>query len=162
MWSEVPAGTRSFAVTFYDPDTDRGVGGGIGRFCHPAIGSHSWMKVLWEEVDCRRVPSRGERILAPPDLGACPPPGDSAHRYQMTVFALDIELLPLDEQASGAMVGLHAEPACAGESSPELDVWALTGGKRGKRLLPPTLFFPTIFLMPPRTASPLEWLLSNL
>ena len=37
--------------------------------------------------------------------GACPPIGDQPHRYQFTVWALNTDRLPLDEQASGAMVG---------------------------------------------------------
>ena len=37
--------------------------------------------------------------------GAAPPPGDKPHRYQFTVWALKVDSLPLDENASGAMVG---------------------------------------------------------
>ncbi len=37
--------------------------------------------------------------------GACPPPGDKAHRYQLTVWALSVDKLPLDQHASGAMLG---------------------------------------------------------
>ena len=37
--------------------------------------------------------------------GACPPIGDQPHRYQFTVWALNTDRLPIDEQASGAMVG---------------------------------------------------------
>jgi Raf kinase inhibitor-like YbhB/YbcL family protein len=37
--------------------------------------------------------------------GACPPPGDKAHRYQLTVWALGVDKLPLDQHASGAMLG---------------------------------------------------------
>jgi phosphatidylethanolamine-binding protein (PEBP) family uncharacterized protein len=37
--------------------------------------------------------------------------GDRPHRYEFTVWALKVEQLPLDAQASGAMVGymLHAQ-----------------------------------------------------
>jgi Raf kinase inhibitor-like YbhB/YbcL family protein len=38
--------------------------------------------------------------------GPCPPPG-KPHRYQFTVFALKTDKLPLDENASGAMVGFY-------------------------------------------------------
>ncbi|WP_445262367.1 hypothetical protein [Pseudomonas sp. JAI120] len=37
--------------------------------------------------------------------GACPPVEDKPHRYQFTVWALKADKLPLDNQASGALVG---------------------------------------------------------
>mgnify|MGYP000128340838 FL=1 len=37
--------------------------------------------------------------------GACPPEGDKPHRYQITVWALNVDTLPLDNNASGALVG---------------------------------------------------------
>jgi hypothetical protein len=39
--------------------------------------------------------------------GACPPAGAAAHHYQITVYALPAPL-PLDADASGAMVGYMA------------------------------------------------------
>ena len=38
--------------------------------------------------------------------GPCPPPG-KPHHYQFTVYALKIDKLPLDENASAAMVGFY-------------------------------------------------------
>ena len=40
--------------------------------------------------------------------GACPPPGASPHRYVFSVFAMPDETLPLDANASAAMVGFYA------------------------------------------------------
>ena len=37
--------------------------------------------------------------------GACPPEGHGPHRYQFKLIALDVEALPLDDQASAALVG---------------------------------------------------------
>src|SRR5471032_636215 len=37
--------------------------------------------------------------------GACPPAGNKPHRYQITVWALKVDKLPLDQQASAAMLG---------------------------------------------------------
>ena len=37
--------------------------------------------------------------------GACPRPGDKPHRYQITVWALSTDKLPIDSNASGALVG---------------------------------------------------------
>jgi len=39
--------------------------------------------------------------------GPCPPQGDKAHRYQFTVYALKVDKLPLDANASAAMVGFY-------------------------------------------------------
>lgn len=41
--------------------------------------------------------------------GACPPVGYTPHRYQFTVWALKADKLPLDNQASGALVGYMKE-----------------------------------------------------
>lgn len=38
--------------------------------------------------------------------GPCPPPG-KPHRYQITVFALDVDKLGVDENTSGAVVGFN-------------------------------------------------------
>jgi len=37
--------------------------------------------------------------------GACPPVGDPAHRYQLTVYALDVDQLDLPADASAALLG---------------------------------------------------------
>jgi len=39
--------------------------------------------------------------------GPCPPAGDKPHRYQITVYALKVDKLPLDETAPAAMVGFY-------------------------------------------------------
>ena len=48
--------------------------------------------------------------------GVCPPVGDKPHRYQLTVWALDIEKLPLDDQASGALVGFMLNAHSLGQA----------------------------------------------
>jgi len=39
--------------------------------------------------------------------GPCPPSGDQPHRYQFTVFAVDVARLDADEQSSAAVVGFN-------------------------------------------------------
>ena len=39
--------------------------------------------------------------------GPCPPAGDAPHHYEITVYAVKIAKLPLDEAASGARVGFN-------------------------------------------------------
>lgn len=112
-WKNAPANTRSFAVTVYDPDAPTGSGwwhwvvfnlpastlkldAGAGTDGHPALPQG----VIQSRTDFG-TPGYG---------GACPPPGSKPHRYQFTVFALDVDSLPLSPDSSAAMVGfnLHA------------------------------------------------------
>ena len=41
--------------------------------------------------------------------GPCPPPGHGAHRYIITVHALDVERLGLDAKAGAPMVGFNLD-----------------------------------------------------
>jgi Raf kinase inhibitor-like YbhB/YbcL family protein len=99
-WSGAPAGTRSYAVTLYDPDAPTGSG-----FWH------------WLERD---IPVRTTTLNATPPggavsglndagqtgyLGPCPPAGDIVHRYQITVYALDVASLGLPAGAPPAVAG---------------------------------------------------------
>jgi len=109
-WSGAPSGTKSFAVTMYDPDAPTGSG-----WWH-------WGSVQYSA--CRRIVAQGCRrcqkklmpkgaIQARNDYGAfgyggpCPPPGDKPHHYQITVFALDVDKLPnaKNDAGSAALVG---------------------------------------------------------
>ncbi|WP_038497965.1 YbhB/YbcL family Raf kinase inhibitor-like protein [Janthinobacterium agaricidamnosum] len=101
-WSGAPAGTKSFAVTAYDPDAPTGSG-----WWH-------WT-VVNLPANTSSLPSGGVlpagAVQGRTDYGqagfggACPPTGDKPHRYQFTVWALGVDHLPLDGGAGGAMVG---------------------------------------------------------
>lgn len=106
-WTGAPAGTRSFAVTMYDPDAPTGSG-----FWH-------WLIVNIPSATTRIPAGAGQANLPAGSLqtrtdfgtvgygGPCPPLGDAPHRYQFTVLALDIDKLPVDETSSGALVGFN-------------------------------------------------------
>lgn len=111
QWTQPPAGTKSLAVTVYDPDAPTGSGWWHWVvFDIPAMASG-----LAEGAgDGGALPAgavQGRTDFGAPGYGgACPPEGHGAHRYIFTVYALDVDKLGLDANSSAAMVGflLHA------------------------------------------------------
>jgi len=121
-WSNAPAGTKSFAVTVYDPDAP--------------TGSGWWHWVMFNiPSTVNSLPTNAGNPaakLAPAGAvqsrtdfgttgfgGACPPPGHGKHRYIFTVHALDVEKLTLDEQAPAAMVGYNLNAHSLGKAQLE-------------------------------------------
>ncbi len=109
-WSNAPAGTKSFALTMYDPDAP--------------TGSGFWHWVVFDlPADQKSLPAgagsaSGEGL--PPGAtqgktdfnttgygGPCPPPGDRPHRYILTVHALGIDKLGLPSDTPAALVGFN-------------------------------------------------------
>ena len=104
-WSGAPAGTKSYAVTVYDPDAP--------------TGSGWWHWVLFNipaNVTSLAEGVKGVGVEGNTDFGAkgyggpCPPPGDKPHRYVFTVYALKTDKIDVPANATAAMVGfnLHA------------------------------------------------------
>jgi Raf kinase inhibitor-like YbhB/YbcL family protein len=114
-WKDPPKGTKSFALTLYDPDAPTGSGWWHWLvFNIPKSVTH-----LAENASAQQTLPKGA-VESVNDYGqtqfggACPPPGDKAHRYVLTVYALDVEKLELDAKARPALVGYmlnaHAMP----------------------------------------------------
>jgi Raf kinase inhibitor-like YbhB/YbcL family protein len=109
-WSGAPAGTKAFALMMYDPDAPTGSGWWHWvAFNLPADTTSLPAGASGDSMPMGSVESRTD-FGAPGYGGACPPPGAPAHPYQVTVYALP-EPLPLDANASGAMVGFMARAA---------------------------------------------------
>ena len=109
-WSGAPPETKSFALTCYDPDAQTGSG-----FWHwvafniPANVTH-----LPRGAGDPKSPAAPKgAVQSRTDYGVtgyngpCPPPGDKPHRYQFTIFAVDVAKLDADEQSSAAAVGFN-------------------------------------------------------
>jgi len=106
-WTGTPTGTKSFAVTLFDPDA----GGGKG-----------WWHWLMFDIppDSTALPKgagnpRGQAapqgsVQSRTDFGLagyggpCPPPG-APHHYIFTLYALDVAKLPATSETMPAVVG---------------------------------------------------------
>ncbi len=109
-WRNAPEGTKSFAITLYDPDAP--------------TGSGWWHWVVFD------IPAGTTGIPAgagTPDMpgmpagavqsvtdfgqtgygGPCPPVGHGPHQYIVTVYALKTDKLGLDAKAGAPMVGFN-------------------------------------------------------
>jgi Raf kinase inhibitor-like YbhB/YbcL family protein len=106
-WSGAPAGTRSFAVTLYDPDAPTGSG-----FWH-------WLVVNISGDVTELAVGAGSRggdlpagaLQTRTDFGAagyggpCPPAGDHPHRHLFSVFAVKAERFDVNPDSAEAVVG---------------------------------------------------------
>lgn len=110
QWSGAPKGTKSFAVTVYDPDAPTGSGWWHWVVFNIPADATSLAKNAGDPAvnltPAGSVQSRTD-YGKPGYGGACPPVGDKAHRYEFTVYALKIDKLPLDESSPAAMVGFY-------------------------------------------------------
>jgi Raf kinase inhibitor-like YbhB/YbcL family protein len=107
-WSGAPEGTKSFAITVYDPDAPTGSGWWHWQIVNIpkevaeiAANSGSTKKDLAPKGSMQVKNDYGVRGFG----GACPPSGHGIHHYRFTVHALSVEKLELPEDASGALTG---------------------------------------------------------
>lgn len=103
-WKEAPKGTKSFAVTAYDPDAPTGSGWWHWVVFDIPKDKMSLEKGFGNKEDKKII--QGITDFGKSGFGgACPPVGDKPHRYIFTVYALDVDTLGLDKNANGANVG---------------------------------------------------------
>jgi Raf kinase inhibitor-like YbhB/YbcL family protein len=107
-WSNPPEGTRSFAVTAYDPDAPTGSGWWHWVMYNIPASSTQLIAGAGNGRNAPRGSVQGLTDFGTKGYGGpCPPVGDRPHHYHFTVFALKVDRLDLPGNASGAMVGFN-------------------------------------------------------
>lgn len=106
-WSGAPEGTRSYAITVFDPDAPTGSG-----FWHWTVANiPADVTALAANASKTGLPGgavEGRTDFGEPGYGgAAPPAGHGPHRYIFTVFAVDVESLPVTPDDSGAKYGFN-------------------------------------------------------
>ena len=106
-WSGAPAGTKSFAVTVYDPDAPTGSGWWHWVVINLPADSTGLVEGAGSTVG--KLPTgamQGRTDFGSAGFGgACPPQGDKPHRYIFTVYALKTDKLDVPADATAALVG---------------------------------------------------------
>jgi Raf kinase inhibitor-like YbhB/YbcL family protein len=102
-WSGAPKGTQSFLLTLYDKDAPTGVG-----FMHWVVADipASAHELRGEALPEGALSTRSD-LGRPGYVGLCPPAG-STHTYVLTLTALKTAKLPVDADATPALVGFLA------------------------------------------------------
>ncbi len=109
-WEGAPAGTKSFAVTCFDPDAPTGSG-----FWHWVV-----VNIPPTVTELPLDAGNAARGKLPPGAlqvrtdfstpgygGPCSPQGDHPHRYLFTVHAVSMDALPVTADTSAAVVGFY-------------------------------------------------------
>ena len=104
-WTGAPVATKSFAITLYDRDAPTG----SGWWHWVAVNIPASVTQLASGASPGKMPAgtiETRTDFGKPGYGGpCPPPGDKPHHYLFTIYALKVDKLDLDAQASGAMAG---------------------------------------------------------
>lgn len=109
-WEGTPAGTKSFAVTCFDPDAPTGSG-----FWHWVVvnipPSVTALPLDAGNPAGGKLPAGALQVRTdfgkPGYGGPCPPAGDHPHRYLFTVHAVSMDTLPVTADTSAAVVGFY-------------------------------------------------------
>lgn len=119
-WTNAPAGTKSFAITMYDPDAPTG----SGWWHWVVFDIPASTASLPEGAGTPGQPGLPAGVIqgmtdfgAPGYGGPCPPPGHGPHQYVITVYALNTEKLGLDGKAGAPMVGFNLNQHMLGKAS---------------------------------------------
>ena len=110
-WTNPPAGTKSFAVTAYDPDAPTGSGWWHWVMYNIPATVTGLTAGAGNGRNAPRGSQEGRTDFGTKGYnGPCPPVGDKPHHYHFTVFALKVDKIDVPGDATAAMIGfnLHA------------------------------------------------------
>jgi Raf kinase inhibitor-like YbhB/YbcL family protein len=119
-WSGAPSGTKSFAVTVYDPDAPTGSGWWHWMVINiPA--SVSELPAGAGAQNSKALPTGAAQARIDYGYagwgGTCPPQGDKPHRYIFTVFALKTDKIEVPADATAALTGFMINASALGKAS---------------------------------------------
>jgi Raf kinase inhibitor-like YbhB/YbcL family protein len=109
-WTNAPEGTKSFAITMYDPDAPTGRGWwhwvvfDIPSTINELVAGAGDVKLnLAPEGAIQSMTNYGANGYG----GPCPPEGHGLHQYMITVYALKTDKLGIDKNANPAIAGYY-------------------------------------------------------
>ncbi|MHB8622197.1 MAG: YbhB/YbcL family Raf kinase inhibitor-like protein [Sulfuricaulis sp.] len=119
-WTGAPKGTKSFAVTVYDPDAPTGSG-----WWHWVVidipGNTTELAAGAGVANSTSLPNDAVQIRDDYGVaawgGTCPPQGDKPHRYIFTVYALKVDKLDIPADATAALTGFMIRANTIGKAS---------------------------------------------
>ncbi len=108
QWSNPPAGTKSFAVTMYDPDAPTGSGWWHWVMYNIPAATTSLADGAGNGRNAPSGSAQGMTDFGTKGYGGpCPPVGDKPHHYHITVFALKVDKLDVPGNATSAYIGFN-------------------------------------------------------
>lgn len=120
VWTSPPKGTKSFALTVYDPDAPTGSGWWHWLVIDIPADAHGLPQGASDPA-AKKLPPGARQMRT--DFGTagwggpCPPKGDRPHRYIFTVHALKVEKLEVPDDATAALVGFMINANRIGKAS---------------------------------------------
>jgi len=120
QWTGAPKGTKSFAVTVYDPDAPTG-SGWWHWFVINIPANLSELPANAGAVGGANLPKGASQVRIDYGVagwgGVCPPEGDPPHRYIFTVHALKTDKLDIPADATAALAGFMVNDNSIGKAS---------------------------------------------
>ncbi|SHL01311.1 phospholipid-binding protein, PBP family [Flavobacterium chilense] len=109
LWKNAPEGTKSFAITMYDPDAP--TGSGFWHWVIVDIPANVNELVTNAGIKSNLIPKGAIQSVTDYGIkgfgGPCPPEGHGFHQYIITVYALKTDKLGTNENTNPAVVGFN-------------------------------------------------------